>query len=87
MTAPCAARERNAVTTERAILDTARSQFAACSYDEVGLRDIVAQAGVDAAVAHRYFGSKEATRDTTAGRPPDTARYVGRAGVRLASPA
>ena len=59
LTAPSAARNRNAIATQRAILDAARAHFAAYSYDEVSLRNIASQAGVDAAMESRYFGTKE----------------------------
>src|SRR5690606_4510443 len=36
-----------------------RARFAARSYEDVGLRDIAGDAGVDAALVCRYFGSKE----------------------------
>lgn len=52
-------RPRNAVATRQAILDTARGQFTARSYEDVGMRDIARVVGVDAALVSRYFGSKE----------------------------
>ena len=52
-------RLRNAAATREAILEAARRRFARESYDEVGLRDIGGDAGVDAALVSRYFGSKE----------------------------
>lgn len=51
-------RPKSAATRE-AILAAARAQFAARSYEDVGLRDIAGDAGVDAALVCRYFGSKE----------------------------
>lgn len=54
-----APRLRNAATTRLAILDAARRQFARESYDNVGLREIAADAGVDPALISRYFGGKE----------------------------
>ncbi|WP_374322080.1 TetR family transcriptional regulator [Brevundimonas sp.] len=52
-------RPRNAAATRTAILDAARERFAAESYDEVGMRDIARDVGVDAALISRYFGSKD----------------------------
>lgn len=52
-------RPRNAVATRQAILDVARQRFTAHSYDDVGMRDIAREVGVDAALVSRYFGSKE----------------------------
>lgn len=54
-----APRQRNAAATRAAILDAARRRFARDSYDNVGLREVAADAGVDAALISRYFGSKE----------------------------
>lgn len=55
-----APRERNAAATRQAILDVARRQFARESYENVGLREMGREAGVDPALICRYFGSKEA---------------------------
>lgn len=52
-------RPRNANATRLAILDAARERFCAESYDDVGMRDIARDVGVDAALISRYFGSKE----------------------------
>lgn len=52
-------RPRNAADTRGRILDAARRRFARESYDDVGLRDIAGDVGVDAALISRYFGSKE----------------------------
>jgi AcrR family transcriptional regulator len=41
------------------ILESARELFSHQGYDEVGMRDIGREAGVDAALVSRYFGSKE----------------------------
>ncbi|WP_339743686.1 TetR family transcriptional regulator [uncultured Maricaulis sp.] len=57
MTKP--ARRRNAEATRTAILAAARHCFTRESYDQVGIRDIAVEAGVDAALVCRYFGSKE----------------------------
>jgi len=54
-----APRPRNAEATRAAILEAARDRFARESYDDVGMRDIARDVGVDAALVSRYFGSKE----------------------------
>jgi AcrR family transcriptional regulator len=43
----------------QAILDIAREQFAAKGYDAASVRGIAREAGVDPALVHHYFGSKE----------------------------
>src|SRR5215210_2183249 len=43
----------------QAILDAAREQFAAHGYSGASVRGIARQAGVDAALVHHYFGTKE----------------------------
>lgn len=52
-------RPRNAEATSAAILNAARERFANESYDDVGMRDLARDVGVDAALVSRYFGSKE----------------------------
>ena len=59
MTAPASTRPRNAAATRDAILSAARNRFLVEGYDQVGLRAIAGEAGVDAALICRYFGSKE----------------------------
>jgi AcrR family transcriptional regulator len=54
-----APRPRNAEATRAAILNAARERFARESYDDVGMRDVAGDVGVDAALVSRYFGSKE----------------------------
>ncbi|MDQ8707758.1 TetR family transcriptional regulator [Streptomyces sp. LHD-70] len=41
------------------ILEAARSEFAARGYDKTSVRGIAKVAGVDAALVHHYFGSKD----------------------------
>lgn len=50
---------RNATATRQAILDAARRQFARDSFENVGVRDIAGDVGVDPALIVRYFGGKE----------------------------
>ncbi|MGH6967356.1 MAG: TetR/AcrR family transcriptional regulator [Phenylobacterium sp.] len=54
-----APRRRDAATTRKAILASARKAFARAGYDGVGVREIAAGAGVTAMLVNRYFGSKE----------------------------
>lgn len=54
-----AQRPRNATATRETILAAARERFCRYSYDDVGLRQVANDAGVDAALISRYFGSKE----------------------------
>jgi len=52
-------RARNATATREAILAAATRQFARESYENVGLREIAGEVGVDPALICRYFGSKD----------------------------
>lgn len=54
-----APRPRNAEATRAAILNASLERFSRDSYDDVGMRDIAKDVGVDAALVSRYFGSKE----------------------------
>ena len=45
--------------TRQAILDAARTTFAELGFAGASIRKIAAAAGVDAALVHHYFGSKE----------------------------
>lgn len=45
--------------TRKAILDSARQQFAAHGYDGATIRAIATGAGVDPALVHHFFGTKE----------------------------
>lgn len=50
---------RNAAETRQRILDAARGCFSHRSYENVGIREIASEAGVDSALVNRYFGNKE----------------------------
>jgi AcrR family transcriptional regulator len=52
-------RPRDANATREQILRAARRQFTELGYDQAGVRQIAAEAGVTAALINRYFGSKE----------------------------
>src|ERR671916_177669 len=54
-----ARRPRDAEATRAAILGAARARFTRESYDRVRLGDVAEDAGVNAALVVRYFGSKE----------------------------
>ncbi|RAG86405.1 TetR family transcriptional regulator [Streptacidiphilus pinicola] len=45
--------------TRGAVLEAARAEFGARGYDKASMRGIARVAGVDAALLHHYFGSKE----------------------------
>jgi AcrR family transcriptional regulator len=44
--------------TRRTILEAARATFATRGYDQTTIRAVAAQAGIDASMVMRYFGSK-----------------------------
>lgn len=50
---------RNAAATREAILASAKQRFLHDSYDNVVLRDVAGDVGVDVSLIGRYFGSKE----------------------------
>ena len=52
-------RTKNAAATREAILSAARRRFLDESYDNVGLREIAGDVGVDVALISLYFGSNE----------------------------
>jgi AcrR family transcriptional regulator len=52
-------RRRDAAATREAILEAATRRFATEGYQRAGAREIAADAGVNAALINRYFGSKE----------------------------
>ncbi len=54
-----ARRRKSAETTRAKMLESARAHFLRESYENVGLRDIARDVGVDVALVSRYFGSKE----------------------------
>lgn len=50
---------RNSLATRAALLDAAVRRFTRDGYDDVGMRDVAGDVGIDAALVVRYFGSKE----------------------------
>jgi AcrR family transcriptional regulator len=67
--------------TRRAILDAARTMFASRGYEQTTIRAVAAEAGIDASMVMRYFGSKArlfAAAATTSLQPPDLASVPAR---------
>jgi AcrR family transcriptional regulator len=56
---PDRGRRRDSTATRAAILQAARRRFASEPFEQVGLREIAGDAGVDPALIVRYFRSKE----------------------------
>ncbi|MBS0520287.1 MAG: TetR family transcriptional regulator [Proteobacteria bacterium] len=54
-----AATKRSGEATRQRIVEAATARFARTSYEEVKLRDIAKDVGIDVAYVHRCFGSKE----------------------------
>ncbi len=54
-----AVRRRSGQDTRQRILEAAIKRFSRHSYEETGLRDIAVDVGIDVALVHRSFGSKE----------------------------
>jgi len=50
---------KSAAATRQAMLEAAHARFVQESYENVGLRDIAGDVGVDVALVSRYFGNKE----------------------------
>ncbi len=59
MTFVCGPRMRNSLATRAALLEAAIRRFTRDGYDDVGMRDVAGDVGIDAALVVRYFGSKE----------------------------
>jgi AcrR family transcriptional regulator len=59
--------------TREAILQAAREAFAERGYDQTSIRTIATSAGVDPALVHHYFGTKEQLFLTTVEAPIDPA--------------
>ncbi len=80
-------RKRSAQTRRR-ILEAARQRFAADGFERATIRAVAADAGIDAAMVMRYFGSKDALFAAAAAfdlRLPDLKTVgAGKRGRRLA---
>lgn len=59
-TFPSRTRKYDAARTRTALMNAAARRFGRYGYNGSSLRDIAKDAGVDAALVYRYFGSKEA---------------------------
>ncbi|MER5772633.1 TetR/AcrR family transcriptional regulator [Streptomyces sp. NPDC001985] len=59
-TTPAQTRKNDAAITRAALADAAALRFGRYGYNGASVRDIAKDAGVDAALVYRYFGSKEA---------------------------
>src|SRR5918994_7903250 len=63
-------------TTRDAIAAAARRQFAELGYDRATMRGIASEAGVDAALVMRFYGSKEALFREVMALPPAVAEAM-----------
>ena len=59
MTAPARGRRRGSPDTRAAILAAARERFAVAGFGGTTIRAVAGAAGVDPALVHHYFGSKD----------------------------
>ncbi|GAA3558803.1 TetR/AcrR family transcriptional regulator [Nonomuraea rosea] len=62
-------RKRDREATRERLLETARVRFAREGYDATSVRDIAGDAGVDATLIFRYFGSKKQLFDAATAAP------------------
>jgi AcrR family transcriptional regulator len=65
--------------TRQSILDAARQVFAERGFDQASIRAIAAGAGVDPALVHHYFGTKDKLFLATMNAPIDPAELLPRA--------
>ncbi len=63
-------------TTRDSIADAARRQFAELGYDRATMRGIASEAGVDAALVMRFYGSKESLFREVMALPPQVAEAM-----------
>jgi len=79
-------RRPGGVDTRGVVLEAARAEFAARGYQKASMRGIARAAGVDAALLHHYFGSKDRLFLAALEFPIDPAVVVGQvlAGDRAA---
>src|SRR4051812_17039191 len=63
-------------TTRDGIADAARRQFAELGYDRATVRGIASEAGVDAALVMRFYGSKESLFREVMALPPQVAEVM-----------
>ncbi|NLR97174.1 TetR/AcrR family transcriptional regulator [Rhizobium sp. P38BS-XIX] len=67
---------RDAQASRSRIFDAAKLRFSQSTYEGVGVRDIASDAGVDAALVIRYFGSKEGLFKEIAAQAFGTAEFL-----------
>src|SRR5262249_38857665 len=65
--------------TREAILAAARDAFAERGFDGASIRTIATSAGVDPALVHHYFGTKDELFLATVGAPLDPVQLIGNA--------
>ena len=82
--APRSGRRPGNPDTRQVILDAARTTFAELGFAGASIRKIAAAAGVDAALVHHYFGSKEKLFLATVEVPVDLPKII--AGIGAAGP-
>jgi AcrR family transcriptional regulator len=69
-------RRPGGVDTRAAIVEAARTDFAAQGYDATSVRGVARRAGVDPALVHHYFGGKAALFAAVMDIPADPASLV-----------
>lgn len=69
-------RRKGSPDTREAILAAARASFAERGFDGASIRTIATGAGVDPALVHHYFGTKEKLFLATVGAPMDPAEFI-----------
>ncbi|MBQ1444459.1 MAG: TetR family transcriptional regulator [Renibacterium sp.] len=74
---PRRGRRSGGTDTKDLILEAARIRFAQEGFDAVSLRQIARDAGVDAALVHHYFGSKDELFAACVALPMDPAKVLG----------
>src|SRR5215472_17491722 len=72
--------------TRHAILDAARALFAERGYNAATIRGIAAAAGVDPALVHHYYGTKEKLFAAAMQLPVVPSEYIGAALAPAARP-
>jgi AcrR family transcriptional regulator len=78
VSAPRTGRRAGAPATRDAILAAARRRFAAAGYRGATIRAVAAEAGVDPALVHHYFGTKRELFAAVLALPVDPAAVAGR---------
>ncbi len=68
-------------STQAAILNAARAAFGDAGYDHATIRDIAARAGVDPALVHHYYGTKELLFEAALTLPIKPATVLAEIGV------